>query len=243
MENVTHGLYLAFAMFAFIVGVTFAIYMINSLNSTVETVVYSIDETNYYDTVTLNELIEDSDGNSYKVVTVDSIIPTLYRYYKESFCVKILDEDGDLLQMFDTTVEEEVNTAYNTASLIRSDKQKALLELYDDETKVCYMYTAPWISGTDSSKERIDMYIYGGSGYINNVWVDYSISYSGYSLGNNLKESNKIYLNNFENRKFKEIFSEYSYEGDTIEVEGDEYETLTGTKQTSTKIVITYQLL
>ena len=227
MENVTHGLYLAFAMFAFIVGVTFAIYMINSLNSTVETVVYSIDETNYYDTVTLNELIKDSDGNSYKVVTVDSIIPTLYRYYKESFCVKILDEDGDLLQMFDTTVEEEVNSAHGLADTVRSDKQKALLELYDAEAKVCYMYTAPWISGTDSSKERIDMYIYGGSGYINNVWVDYS--------SNNLMK--------YENDSFKEIFSEYSYEGDTIEVEGDEYETLTGTKQTSTKIVITYQLL
>ena len=54
---------------------------------------------------------------------------------------------------------------------------------------------------------------------------------------------NKIYLNNFKNRKFKEIFSKYAYEGDTITDEMDELVTLTGSKKVSTKIVITYQLM
>lgn len=81
-------------------------------------------------------------------------------------------------------------------------------------------------------------------GYINNTWVDYGRDCSGLAItekDGTLK--NKIYLNNFKNRKFKEIFSRYAYEGDTITDETDELVTLTGSKQVSTKIVITYQLI
>ena len=118
-------------------------------------------------------------------------------------------------------------TATNLLSSRRTDRQKALLSLYGDSDKACYMYGAPWLGSTNKdTKERIDMYISGDSGYINNTWVDYS--------GN--------YLRQYENRQFQEIFSEYTYEGDTITSEDGE-ETLTGTRQTSAKIVITYQLL
>jgi hypothetical protein len=93
------------------------------------------------------------------------------------------------------------------------------------------------------TKTRIDMYIKGSKGYINNQLVDYSIAYSNLNLGTNVEKADRIYLNNFKNRKFKEIFSQYAYEGDTITDEYDELVSLTGTKQISTKIVITYQLM
>ena len=203
--------------------------MVNKLNTTADTLVYRLDETNYYDSLDLTELIADSDNttNSYKIVSIDSIIPVLYKYYRESYTVRILNTNGELLQLFDTTVEGEVMTATNLLSSRRTDRQKALLSLYGDSDKACYMYGAPWLGSTNKdTKERIDMYISGDSGYINNTWVDYS--------GN--------YLRQYENRQFQEIFSEYTYEGDTITSEDGE-ETLTGTRQTSAKIVITYQLL
>lgn len=83
-------------------------------------------------------------------------------------------------------------------------------------------------------------------GYINNTWVDYGRDCSHDNLVITEKDGtlkNKIYLNNFKNRKFKEIYSQYAYEGDTITDESDELVTLTGSKQVSTKIVITYQLI
>ena len=50
-------------------------------------------------------------------------------------------------------------------------------------------------------------------------------------------------LNYYKDRFFRETFTQYAYEGDTLSVEGDEMETLTGISQIATKIVITYQLL
>ena len=229
MENATHALYMAAAFLVFIGAFSYSLYMVNKLNTTANMLVYRLDETNYYDSLDLTELIADSDNttNSYKIVSIDSIIPVLYKYYRESYTVRILDEDGELLQLFDTTVEGEVMTATNLLSSRRTDRQKALLSLYGDSDKACYMYGAPWLGSTNKdTKERIDMYISGDSGYINNTWVDYS--------GN--------YLRQYEDRQFQEIFSEYTYEGDTITSEDGE-ETLTGTRQTSAKIVITYQLL
>ena len=230
MENASHAIYMAMAMLLFVIGFTYALYMVNRLTSTVDTLVYRIDETNYYDSAKVEDLVSDSDDDVYKIVGIDSIIPKLYRYYKESFCVKILKEDGDLLQLFDTTVEGEIRTALTTASANQSDQQKALLALYNTSGEAYYLYGAPWQGDLEDSKTRVDMYISGRTGYINNVLVDYS--------SNNLQ--------NYASSTFKEIFSIYTYEGDTLTVEttdeGEAYETITGTQDTSSKIVITYQL-
>ena len=171
MENITDALYMAAAFLVFIGAFSYSLYMVNKLNTTADTLVYRLDETNYYDSLDLTELIADSDNttNSYKIVSVDSIIPVLYKYYRESYTVRILNTNGELLQLFDTTVEGEVMTATNLLSSRRTDRQKALLSLYGDSDKACYMYGAPWLGSTNKdTKERIDMYISGDSGYINN---------------------------------------------------------------------------
>lgn len=256
MENLTKALYLSLAVFVFIVAFSLTMYLMNKLHTTAYTLVYRLDKTNYYDSLVLDEVIStnnDTDVNNRteRVVGIDTIIPTLYRYYKESFAVKILDENGTLLQYFDTTAEGDVMRATATLESKRTSEQKALLSLYGASNRACNMFGAPWLGSTNKdAKERIDMYINGLSGYINNTFVDFSKTYSGLALGTTI-EANKIYLNNFKNRKFKEIFSQYAYEGDTItestyNAEGDitdDLITLTGSKQQSTKIVITYQLL
>lgn len=231
MENASQALYMAAAFLIFIAACSYSLYMVGILNTTANTLVYRLDETNYYDSLDLSNLLSDGSdsttNNSYKIVSVDSIIPALYKYYKESYTVKILNEDGELLQLFDTTVEGDVMTATTLIPSRRTDRQKALLSLYGDSNEACYMFGAPWLGSTNKdTKERIDMYISGGSGYINNTFVDYS--------SNNLEM--------YKDRQFMEIFSEYTYEGDTITSE-DGDETLTGTRQTSAKIVITYQLI
>ena len=229
MENATQALYLAAAFLIFVGAFSYSLYMVNKLNTTANTLVYRLDETNYYDSYDITDLLVDDDNNntsnSYKIVSIDSIIPVLYKYYQESYTVRIEDTDGTLLQLFDTTVEGEVNTANTLLASQRTDKQKALLSLYG-ESSTANLYGAPWIGSTNKdTKERIDMYISGKSGYINNTWVDYS--------SNN--------LNSYKGSQFREIFSQYTYEGDTVTSE-DGTETLTGTQQTSAKIVITYRL-
>ena len=229
MENLTHALYMAFAMAVFVIAFSLSLYLVNKLNATAKDIVYSI-EGSYYDSLSLDKMIEtNEDRNRSRIVGIDTIIPTLYRYYKESFAVKILDADGTLLQYFDTTTEGDVNDAKATIADQRTDKQKALVSLYDDSGKKCYMSGAPWLANINKdAKTRIDMYIKGGKGYINNTLVDFT--------DNNLKQ--------YQTYQFKEVFTQYAYEGDTISDDSTgELVTLTGNKQISTKIIIIYQVI
>ena len=237
MENLTHALYMAFSMMVFVIAFSLSLFLVNKLNTTAKTLVYSI-EASYYDSLSLNEMIEkNEERNRSRIVGVDTIIPTLYRYYKESFAVKILDEDGTLLQYFDTTTEGDVNAAKATISGSRTAKQNALLS---GKTNSCYMFGAPWLANINKdAKTRIDMYINGGKGYINNTFVDYS-----QKIGPTAATQKYVYLNYYKDRKFKEIFTQYAYEGDTISDDSTgELITLTGSKQISTKIIIIYQVL
>ena len=249
MENLTHALYMAFAMATFIIAFSVSLYLVNKLNTTTKSIVYNLDGS-YYDSFELSRIIEDNneERNRSRIVGIDTIIPTLYRYYKESFAVKILDEDGNLLQYFDTTTEGDVNSAKLDSSdepgesevekLAKYNKRKALLSLYDTDKSYCYMFGAPWLADINKdAKARIDMYISGGKGFINNTLVDYSKEFDGPS------GKKKISLNNFKDREFNEVFTQYAYEGDTITDENDELVTLTGSKQIATKIIIIYQLL
>ncbi len=258
MENLTHALYMAFAMIVFVVAFSVALYLVSQVNSTAKTIVYNLD-TSYYDSFELRDVIgeDNEEKNRSRIVGVDTIIPTLYRYYKESFAVKILDVDGSLLQMFDTTIEGDVNSAissvhnedgvsFDDPNYDEYSRNKALLSLYDVDTSgkeksFCYMFGVPWLANINKdAKTRIDLYISGGKGYINNTLVDYSRK-----IGPGSEADKKyVYLNYYKDRKFRETFTQYAYEGDTITDENNgEPISLTGNRQIATKIIIIYQLL
>ena len=143
MENLAHALYMALAMFVFVIAFSYSLFLVNKVNYTSKTIISGI-EGQYYDSLALGKVIENNeDRNRSRIVGVDTIIPTLYRYYKESFAVKILDKSGNLIQIFDTTVESDVFSASSSSE--KTDKQKALLSLYGNENSLCYLFEAPWM--------------------------------------------------------------------------------------------------
>lgn len=121
-ENATSAINMAFAVFILVIALSLAIYMFSMVASTSEALVFYSDSTVYYDNVELvkscsscgelnssknlhcdkcgavfnldaeNSLIK---GTS-RIVSAETIVPTLYRYYKENFCVKICDADRKL---------------------------------------------------------------------------------------------------------------------------------------------------
>ena len=96
-----------------------------------------------------------------------------------------------------------------------------------------YLFEAPWIGNTNTdAKARVDLFIKGEIGYINNVKVDYS--------NNNLE----TFLSGVvEEYRLVESFVKYTYSGDTISVgKGDDIETITGSKQPEDKIEIIYSI-
>ena len=66
MENLSHALYLVFAMLAFVIAFSVALVLVNQLNSTTETIVYKLDGS-YYDSFSLGKMIEDTEDIIKKV--------------------------------------------------------------------------------------------------------------------------------------------------------------------------------
>ena len=228
MDNALEAIKMAFAMMVFVIAMSAAVYLFNMASSTAKVLLYAADKTNYYDNIE----IKNTDVIT-RQVNVETIIPTLYRYFKENFAVQIYNKNGELTQVFDLNIEGKVRRAAGTRENIRTGEQKALLSLYGVSGAVSpaennpYLFEAPWIGNTSKDiKTRIDLYVNGGCGYINGTKVDYR------------QNSLKVFENR--NAKFLEQFTEYAYKGDTISSE-DGTETITGNSKTENKIVIIYK--
>lgn len=232
MENITKALMMAFSMLIFVIAFAYGMYLINGLTTTSNAVLASIGEKKYYDNIEVS-----SDEITTRDVGVDTIIPTLYRYYKENYSVKILDKVGNLIQIFDVGLEGSIA---KSAAYTMNDKPELVAlknSIYNNSGNRAYLFEAPWTGSTDEhTRARIDYFLNGTKGYINNTLVDYS------------KESTtKIFakqggfLGNYGDKVFEESFVEYAYTGETISTENG-LETITGNTQESTKIIITYKL-
>lgn len=247
-ENASQALMMAFAMFVFIIALTLTMYLIGRITETAEVLTFHTDATNYYDNVAVvgTEGIE-------RYVSTETVIPTLYRYYKENFCVKIYDATGAivtgssetkpvLVQVLDVNLEGRVESASKKRQLINDGTPEyydaaSLKLLYDNQADNLYMFGVPWLGSTDNMKLRLDLLINGEAGYINNQLVDYR----NHPVSRMIEETtitNSVATTRYQ---FKENFVSYSYSGETMTTEdGDVLVTGASSKD---KIVITYTLV
>ena len=195
MDNAVQAIRMGFSMFIFALALTTAMYIFSICGNTAQAIVYYTDESNYYDNISLN-------GNESVVsreVGFDTVIPTLYRYYKENFSVKLIDyttnPSGTLIQIFDITTENKVNAAYRRTNgniNIATHEEALLLTTYGSGS-VTYLYGAPWnTNALEYAKQRVDFFINGSVGYINNVKVDYTY-YDGHQPDNSHPANLKYY--------------------------------------------------
>lgn len=227
MDNAVEAMKMAFAMIVFIIALSATMYLLNTASSTSQLLLYYADESNYLDNIDVV-----GEDVRKRVVNVETIIPTLYRYYKENFAVQIYNKSGTLVQIFDVNIEGKLRRAAGTTEARRTYEQRALVSLYGNTGLAPntnpYLFEAPWIGNTSKDiKTRVDLYVKGECAYINGTLVDY-------------RENNL--LRNFNNTKFEEEFIQYTYKGDTITVgEGEDTETITGNSKPEDKIVIIYR--
>ena len=225
MENIVESMLIALAVLVLLISLSMTTYLLSTAMSTTEQLVYGSDKTQYLSNI--NNNIDDYSAT--RIVGIDTVINSLYRYYKENFMVKIYRKtptgDYELHQIFDTTIEGKVYVAASKPIRtpdIRTEEEKALIRMYG--VGGVNLFGAPWIGNIDNfAKQRVDLYISGQNGYINNGQVNYS----GHGL-NNLGTT------------FLETFIEYQYSGQTISVEGG-IESITGNEQAKNKIIIEYR--
>ena len=122
MENAADALKIAFAVFIFVIAITLTFSIVSQAKSTADAVFYYSDETNFYE-------YSDSSEKS-RTVSVSEIIPTLYRYYKESIGVEIKLKNG-LVYTFDLNNNESImieNKTKLTSNAEREENLKRFIE-------------------------------------------------------------------------------------------------------------------
>lgn len=241
-DNANQAIMIAFGVMVFVIAMSATMYMFSLLTSTAEVLTFYTDETNFYDNVAVvgKEGIE-------RYVNTETVIPTLYRYYKEHFCVKIYDTTGEasgssatnpvLVQILDVNLEGKVENAAKNTRIISSNpndyEADALKKIYDDQANtLLYMFGVPWLGSTDNMKLRIDYLVNGDAGFINNKYVDYR-EHPLHKMINKTKSDTSL--------QFKENFVSYSYTGETMTTEDGDV-LVTG-NESKDKIVITYTLV
>lgn len=98
MENAVDALKIAFAVFIFVLSLSIAFMAFSQAAQTSNKMLFASDPTNYYRYT--GEVPENG-----RIVTADVVISSLYRYYKESIVVNIVNDSGIVQQTFNTATD------------------------------------------------------------------------------------------------------------------------------------------
>lgn len=199
--------------------------MFNQAKFTMDNVLFSVDETNYYQHVGATDL------NVTRNVGIDTIIPTLYTYITttdDSIRINIVDKNDKLKQVFDSEIEGVVSECANRVDNVLEPEQIKILNRYNEKGTDLYMFDAAWVGNNAWTIDRINAYVYG-----------YSIKVGESIIALNYEDNNLLGLVENEDTKFKESYVEYQKDG--IIYWNDEHTESIVITEGSTKTIITYK--
>ena len=98
MENAVDALKIAAAVLVFVIALTIAFALLSQAKATSDIMLFASDKTNYY---TYSKDADDTEG---RIVGADVVISSLYRYYKESVVVRIVE--GTNITEFNTETDK-----------------------------------------------------------------------------------------------------------------------------------------
>ncbi len=251
MENAIEAFKMAFAVLVFIGALSLAIYSITMVRQTSDAITSEADQRQYYQQLRLEETGDNSGdqtsalASSSRIVGLETVIPTLYRYQKEDFTVVFYEAIG---------YDEGTNTFERLKPLklyyteaTQENLNKSTLNI--DGTRAIFGFDAndevkrgePWIGQEEGNN---------GSNYFNLITQFISSDYTQYypadsrisSIGstnetllsgfNEYNKTNQTYrykfielgnlLNKYNNAKFIERCGEYSSENVKDNTDDDE---------------------
>ena len=233
MENATDALKIAFAAMIFVMALSIAIAMFSQLNDVSKVVLSSSDVTSFYE-------YEQTTNQKNRIVGLEAIIPTIYKYYKENFTILFLDRSGNPLPLYRTKTDKaswgggvDEHGVNPNEGLIgkyysnNSDDNPVCTFDVDEET----IRHEPWTGSPTDYKANIDAFLYGK---IFN-YPDGSGQYYDYKAELLNAEG---FIGKYSGKQFYEMIGEYTYNIGT-DAEQKTNELLKNKK----KRVIVYQLV
>ncbi len=95
MENAAQAIKMAAFVMIFVGALSIAMYSLTKARTTTETILQSSNDRNFYSYVDEDDYIaSSSEFRTERIVQFDSILPTLYRYYKENYRIEFYQSDG-----------------------------------------------------------------------------------------------------------------------------------------------------
>lgn len=108
-ENISEALVMAASVLIFVIALSVIFSLISQAKSTSDAILYSYDNTKYYYDEDLENITYTTARDVNRTVTMETIMPTVYRYIKEHYGVTIFNKDGEIIARFDETTESIVN--------------------------------------------------------------------------------------------------------------------------------------
>jgi len=91
MENAADALKMAAFTLIFVMALGIAMVTFSQARATSEAILYTHDEKNYYSYINEDEYNMDKTN---RIVTMEQIVPNVYRYYKEKFRIEFYESNG-----------------------------------------------------------------------------------------------------------------------------------------------------
>ena len=202
MENAVDALKIAFAVFVFVMALSLAMYMFTMARETADIVLQSSDITEFMDYTSLANVIEGTttvDGNE-RIVGLETIIPTLYKYYKENYTVIFLNSSGSPLELYETQTNTTLWSTGYTNRYYSNNKDLRICSFdVDEETR----RHEPWTGNTNYYKQNLDMFLSGGT-------FNYP-SGNGESYNYSDIIGRGGFIEKYKNARFRESLGEYTF--------------------------------
>lgn len=208
MENATDALKIAFVAIIFVMALTVSIFMFSQLNSVSKTVFKSTDITSFYE-------YEEATNQKNRIVGLETIIPSLYKYYKEDYTILFLNKNGTPLSLYKTQIDKNLwgNGDYNTTKGLigkyysnKSDNNPVCTFDVDEET----VRHEPWTGSSEDYKNNIDAFLYGKKFYYPSGAKNNDGTIKNYDYSKELVNS-KGFIGKYSGKQFYEMIGEYTY--------------------------------
>lgn len=201
MENAVDALKIAFAIFVFVMALSLTIYMFTQARETADIVLQSSDVTEFMDYTSLEELEEGTTMvGSERIVGLETIIPTLYKYYKENYTVIFLEGNGSPMTLYETKTNVNLwSTGYTNRYYSNNQDTRICSFDVDEETR----RHEPWTGNTDYYKQNLDCFLSG------ETFVFPSGNGEEYNYGSIIGRGG--FMEQYKNAQFRESLGEYTY--------------------------------
>lgn len=242
MENAVEALKMGFAVLVLVAALSLAIFSFTKVRETTDAITSGEDIKEYYQQLALDETgVSSNNALSSRIVGVETIIPTLYRYYKENYTILFYvgekynkdtgKFEGNITPM--TIYYSEASDEYLKKSTLTVNSSSTAIYGFDIQDE--QIRREPWSANQDTSYNFIKEFVNGingenGTKYYssrmaninnrtnqnkygtdNNYGPYYQINFK---FGTALSDSNGL-IGIGQDYKFLERYGEYNYENIT----------------------------